>query len=117
MTPAEFKTVRESLGLSAQWLATHWSVSLRSIRNWEDGTSPIPPNISAELTAIEDYVDDAAERMIEAIESVPQNPQDLAIYEVPRVDADSPDIYPASLHRAIGARIRSALPEVTLEYR
>jgi DNA-binding transcriptional regulator YiaG len=34
MTPADFKTLRESLGLSARWLADRLSVDQRTVRRW-----------------------------------------------------------------------------------
>ena len=35
MTPAEFKTIREHLGLPAKWLAERLGVSLRTVQLWE----------------------------------------------------------------------------------
>jgi hypothetical protein len=42
MTPAEFRVVREFLGLSIEWLAEHLEVNPRTVRHWEDGGYPIP---------------------------------------------------------------------------
>lgn len=111
MTPAEFKVLRESLGLSAQWLATRFKVSLRSIRNWEDGSSPIPPGIVEELLAVEDFVEAEADDAIDQLQGGGKQ-----VYAVPRVDGDAPDELPASLYRAIGARVRASLPDVELDY-
>lgn len=113
MTPAEFKTVRESLGLSAQWLASRLSVSLRSIRHWEDGEIPIPDGVAAELLNLEDYVEAAADEIVEQLREFDGGVQ---VYAVPRVDADAPGDLPASLYRAIGARVRASLPDAELDY-
>lgn len=110
MTPAEFKVVRESLGLTAQFLATRFSVSLRSIRNWEDGTRPIPAGVVEELLALEDFVESTADDAVEQLHG------DEQTYAVPRTDADSPDDLPAGLYRAVGARVRASLPDATLDY-
>src|SRR5690606_40083818 len=37
MTPAEFRVVREFLGLTPEWLAAHLGVSGRTVRHWEQG--------------------------------------------------------------------------------
>jgi len=49
MTSAELKTIRESLGLTAQWLADRVNVSLRTIRYWESGKSDIPLDVISQI--------------------------------------------------------------------
>ncbi|MFD7972405.1 helix-turn-helix domain-containing protein [Streptomyces clavifer] len=46
MTPAEFKVVREFLGVTGDWLAGYLEVSPRTVRNWEQGTYAIPEQLS-----------------------------------------------------------------------
>lgn len=117
MTPAEFKTIRESLGLSAQWLADAVHVDQRTVRRWEDGAIPLRADIVELLTrldaqmdadvatALKDWLDDqspvvaidtAGRRLAntvaaldELLESLP--PEDWPVVEVPRVDADVTD--------------------------
>lgn len=113
MTPAEFKTLRESLGLTAQWLATRFTVSLRTIRNWEDGATPVPDAIAEELLNLEAFVEAEADDAIEQLRAYDGGEQ---VYAVPRVDVDLPGEFPASLYRAIGARVRASLPDATLDY-
>ncbi len=45
MQPAELKTWRESVGLSATDLADLLGVETRSINRWEAGTNPIPEDL------------------------------------------------------------------------
>lgn len=57
MTPAEFKTIRESLGLSAQWLADAVHVDQRTVRRWEDGAIPLRADIVELLTRLDEQMD------------------------------------------------------------
>lgn len=118
MTPAEFKTIRESLGLSAQWLADAVHVDQRTVRRWEDGAIPLRADIVELLmrldermdadvaAALEDWltgqgpgvaIDTAAEAALgarvrveldELLESLPTEAWPMV--EVPRVDGDAP---------------------------
>lgn len=45
MTPAEFKTIRESLGLTAQWIAENAGVKLRTAQYWEAGRMAVPVDV------------------------------------------------------------------------
>ena len=58
MTPAELKTLRRSLGLSANGLAS-WGENVgervaqsgRTVRRWEAGTAPVPGAVALLLAA------------------------------------------------------------------
>ena len=98
MTPAEFKARREALGLSTRWLAERWGVSHISVQRWERNRS-IPASLEADLEAIERRASEAvAEGVARCDGSI----------EVPRIDADSRDGYPAAYHRAVALRIAHA---------
>jgi len=43
MTKEEFKQARKMLFFSQEALADEWGISSRSVRRWEDGTTPISP--------------------------------------------------------------------------
>lgn len=114
MTPAEFKTIRESLGLSAQWLADAVHVDQRTVRRWEDGAIPLRADIVELLTrldaqmdadvatALKDWLDDqsrvvaidtAGHRLADTVAALDgllksRSPEDWPVVEVPRVDAD-----------------------------
>ncbi len=56
MTPAEFKSLREGLGLSAQVMAEVLGIrNERTIRHWEAG-APIPADAAERATAIDHLV-------------------------------------------------------------
>lgn len=96
MTSAEFKCVREGLGLTSQWLADRWGVALFSVQRWEK-ERVLPGDLEADLcslvarfeSAVLDGVASAGDRYV----------------EVPRTDDQSPDEMPAAYHRAVALAV------------
>jgi hypothetical protein len=125
MTPAAFKTIRESLGLSAQWLATAVHVDQRTVRRWEDGAIPLRADVVDLLTQLDeqttaDVVTKADQVLANLGAAAGANPttaldslapDDWPVLEIPRVDTDVADEHglPASYHRAVAARVRRNL--------
>lgn len=129
MTPADFKTIRESLGLSAQWLADAVHVDQRTVRRWEDGAIPLRADVVDLLTQLDEQmeanVDAELDRVAAEIhagkdtdldhllQSLTQ--QDWPVVEVPRVDTDVDNTatadrpLPAAFYRAAASRLRWAL--------
>lgn len=116
MTPAELKVLRESLGLSAQWIADRLGVDQRTVRRWEDGALPIRADVitllheldaqaEADADEILDQVIDAA-GLTDVSDAAELAQEDWATIEVPRVDTDVTDGMPAAFHRAVAARVR-----------
>lgn len=98
MTPADFKARREAMGLSTKWLATRWGVSLLSVQRWERNRA-IPAELSRDFESIEaGFRDEVAAGIAGAAASL----------AVPRVDAESPDGFPAAYHRSAALRIAEA---------
>lgn len=111
MTPAEFKTLRESLGLTTEWLAIHFKVAQRTIMRWEDAGTP-PENVAGELLNIEEYAESLADDILEQLRAVDGAEIE---YAVPRINDDAvSDQFPASFWRAVGARVRAGNPDVQL---
>lgn len=116
MTPAEFRVVREFLGLTGDWLAGHLNTSPRTVRHWEAGKYLIPDGVRLEL---EDLEQRTAEFVAGAVEKLLDMPDPgLVVY---RSDAeyhaavpDSP--FPASWHRAVVARIALEVPALAISY-
>lgn len=125
MTPADFKTIRESLGLSAQWLADAARVDQRTVRRWEDGAIPLRADVVNLLTKLNNQFEvdvDAAMNRVLADLGVTHDdnlddrldglsPEDWPVLQVPRVDTDVTDTrgLPATYHRAVAARLRQDL--------
>ena len=116
MTPAEFKIIRERLGLTGDWLAGYLDVSPRTVRHWEQGKYAIPTGVRAELQDLQrrtrDYVD-------QLVAHLSRSPDPVAY--VYRTDedyhaADPSARYPASWHRAATARAVEQVPGASIAY-
>lgn len=96
MSPAEFKTRREGLGISARWLAYRWGVSLQSVQKWgNDGR--IPEEYESDFRRLEQCADDAVAKGIQRHEGT---------IEVPRTEGRSGKTgYPSAYYRALALRI------------
>lgn len=90
MTPAEFKCLRESMGLSTKWLAIRWDVAESSVKRWEH-TRTLPDALETDLLNLRRQFNEAVTRLSTTTTPI----------VVPRVDSESPDRWPAAWHRAI----------------
>lgn len=90
-TPAECRILRESLGLTAAWLARRWGVSERAVQRWESRAS-MPPRFRDDLWRLR--VDQKR-----AVAAIAEPGRTLL---VPRVGAA--DGMPTAWHRALAMR-------------
>ena len=98
MTAAELRIAREDLGLTAEWLADHLGVTLRTVRRWEHGQSRGPEGVADEVGRLTDYADGQAEAWVVRLLDVPE-----PVLAIPR--EGERDGWPASWWRALAARI------------
>lgn len=125
MTPAELKTIRESLGLSINWIAEQFNVSIRSAQYWESGERSVPADVSEMLESldrlIDEYVDDTVDLVQELIDSG-ERPNQVNLIRY-RTDKDLqkylPDMaaFPATTHAAMLYRIRKELSYIDIKTR
>lgn len=116
MTDAEFRVVREYLGLPQDWLAAHLQVTERTVRRWEAGTSLIPDGVRLELEDIEARTGEFISRVIDSIMDVP-DPVIVTYRSDDDYRAAHPDQpWPASWHRAVVARVAQEVPALGIEY-
>lgn len=116
MTAAEFKVIREYLGLTGDWLAAHLTVSGRTVRHWEEGKYPIPDGVRLRIEEIET----ATDGMVGAAVAACLDARDPVMLTY-RTDADyrthHPGVaWPASWHRAIVARVAQEVPGLVIDY-
>jgi hypothetical protein len=116
MTAAEFRVVREFLGLTLSWLAEHFKVNERTVPRWESGESPVPAGVAAELKALDAQTANTVTLAINACKNM-RGPA-LRTY---RTDADyrahHPEFeFPASWHRAFVARVAQEVPGLVIDY-
>ena len=67
---AHLKTLRESLGLTAQWVADQAGVRLRSVQYWESGRSKVPDDVCHMLKNIDDSLNNSVKSAVEHINEV-----------------------------------------------
>ncbi|MFE4867752.1 helix-turn-helix domain-containing protein [Streptomyces sp. NPDC056682] len=116
MTDAEFKVIREYLGLTGDWLADHLGVAPRTVRNWEQGKYAIPDGVRLEMEDLEARTGEFIARVAEKLLDLPE--PGVVTY---RTDEDyhaaHPDqLWPASWHRAVIARVAQEVPGLAIVY-
>ncbi|MDI3315892.1 MAG: DUF1870 family protein [Mycobacterium sp.] len=116
MTPAEFRVIREYLGLSGPWLASALGVSDRTIRHWEAGKYPIPDGVRLAIEQMEDDAARAVEDGVRRLMDVPE-PAVITYATDEQFRSAHPEVtYPASWHRAVVARIAHEVPGLVITY-
>lgn len=121
MTPAELKTIRESLGLPLKWVADQARVQLRTAQYWESGHTGVPEDVAAMLTALDDQVWSIVAQGLEQIKAAADSneglPEEVVLIRY-RSDADlwafHPEFepIPASTHAMLVSRMRRKLWEI-----
>ncbi|NUS76721.1 MAG: DUF1870 family protein [Streptomyces sp.] len=116
MTDAEFRVIRDWLGLTGDWLAAHLGVSPRTVRHWEQGKYAIPDGVRLELEDLEArtgaFVDGAVAQLLDLPE-----PGVITYRTDAEYHAAHPQIpFPASWHRAAIARIAQEVPGLAIAY-
>ncbi|MFD7995459.1 helix-turn-helix domain-containing protein [Streptomyces mexicanus] len=116
MTPAEFKVVREFLGLTGDWIAGHLGVSPRTVRHWEEGKYKIPDGVRLAIEKLEattgEYVGAVVEQLMDLPDPAVITYRTDAEYKA--ADPDSP--FPASWHRAVIARVAQEVPALSIGF-
>lgn len=116
MTDAEFRVVREYLGLTGDWLAGHLDVSSRTIRHWEQGKYAIPDGVRLEMEDLERRTGEFVSGLIEKLMDIP-DPVVVTYRDDTQYHAAHPEIqFPASWHRAVVARIAQEVPALSIAY-
>jgi transcriptional regulator with XRE-family HTH domain len=116
MTPAEFKVVREFLGLTGDWLAQHLGVSPRTVRHWEQGKYQIPDGVRLEIEDLESRTAHFVSGIIEKLMDLP-DPGVITYRDDEEYHAAHPEVpLPASWHRAVIARVAQEVAGLSIVY-
>jgi hypothetical protein len=116
MTAAEFRVIREYLGLSGDWLGAHLGVNGRTIRAWEAGKYPIPDGVRQEIEDLEARTAEFIAGVIGKLLDMPE-PGVITYRTDAEYHAAHPEIpFPASWHRAVVARIAQEVPGLSIAY-
>ncbi|MFL0393600.1 helix-turn-helix domain-containing protein [Streptomyces albus] len=116
MTAAEFKVVREFLGLTGDWLAGHLGVSPRTVRHWEQGKYAIPDGVRLEIEKLERQTGEFVSGIVEKLMDLP-DPGVITYRNDDEYHAAHPEIpFPAAWHRAVVARVAQEVPALSITY-
>ena len=112
MTAAEFRCLRDLLGLTTAWLAARLGVAERTVKRWDHGHAPVPAGVAE---AVEQLREEAGRQLDALVDAVAAD----ATVVTYRTDADAQaagEVWPASWHRAVCARAADELPRLRLVY-
>lgn len=116
MPAIEFKTVREWLAVTSEWLAAYLNVDHRTVRNWESGKYAVPDGVRLQMKALEALTRQAVITHVEELKGEPE-PR-MVTY---RTDEDywatlgEGEIqWSASWHRRVAARVREEVPGLVI---
>jgi DNA-binding XRE family transcriptional regulator len=116
MTDAEFKVIREFLGLTGDWLAEYLGVVPRTVRNWEQGKYAIPDSVRVAIKDLEARTGVFVAGIIRQLMDIP-DPVVITYRTDAEYHAAHPEQeWPASWHRAVVARVAQEVPALGIVY-
>lgn len=116
MSAAEFRCLREWLGLTTRWLADKLDVAERTVHRWEADVSPIPAGVADALLALSEQTYGILNTAIDEMLDLPDPA--IATYRTDEeFAAAQPEAgWPASWHRALCARVADEVPGLRITY-
>lgn len=100
LSNAEFRCLREFLGLPVQWVAQELRVNEHTVRDWETNDRPIPGYAS-------DYLSDLGKNAKHAVEKLIMKWDSQIALQVPKGSRQNyEEHFPPSYHRAVASRVR-----------
>lgn len=122
MNPAEFKTLREALGLTLNWVAEQAGVGIRTCQYWESGRSDPPADVVEMLQRLDAQIDRVVIETLDTYADVAEThgePENIELYRY-RENIDlwnsKPEMrpLPVTYHAAMLFRIAKALRNIGL---
>lgn len=118
MTSAEFRILRERLGVEVGWLADEFGVSVRAVNRWETGQRPVSHRRADQIRSMVAATDHFIARIVAELTLDDDDSPVLLTY---RSDAEyrreHPDLpWPAAWHRAAMGRVVERFPTARLRY-
>lgn len=123
MHAAEFKTLREAIGLSISTLVKVIDVDERSIRKWESGKKTVPQDVVAQVQAIDAMINATAQDLFIECQQAGQPSvvlcryiEEEELYEAcPQFDGLPMSSYGVMLYR-LKQKLTEAGIDATIEY-
>jgi hypothetical protein len=120
MTPADFRVIREHLGLTTAWLATHFDVAERSVQRWERAESPVPGAVADEMRELERRTRDQVAELAKELAEMTAAGEPAAVqtfFSDAEYRRQTDGTWTASWHRAmVGRAIEAYGRPATVEY-
>src|SRR5690606_7114124 len=127
LTAAEFKSLREHLGIPGEWLARRFAVSDWTVRDCDRGNYPVPERLSRWVGWLGEEPEATVSWIAARLETSPESERLLVTYrndeELDACAADDPyrglypdDDLPAAWHRRMAARVAGRVPGLRLVY-
>lgn len=115
ITGAEFRAMREALGLTQEAIVQAFDIRLRTLQRIEAGGHQMPPGLASELLALEESTLREIERYVRTLADDEQ-----PVLHVYRTDEEfqraTGSRLPAAWHRVIAYRVRARIPGLRIEY-
>lgn len=112
MTGAQFRSLREYLGLDQEWLADRLDVGERTVRRWEAGAPSVPAGVREQMLEWETTTEDAVE----------QHASQLLAQRAPKVSVSldgtyaADDAWPPRWRRHVMTRVAAVIPGLVIDY-
>ena len=118
MTVAELTCTRAFLGFSQTQLARFLQIDLRRLQRMEKGEEAIPSGIVEELDDIYEETTNLVNNLVLQYKRKAKKAEETGddVILVTQRDQDQGGRYPASWHRAVAARVASAVPGIIIDY-
>ena len=116
MNAAELKTLRESLGLTAQWLADAVNVNLRTVQYWESGrNNKIPEDVQNVIYDLDRFISSEIESEVDRLNDIQSITLERFRDEAAMI-ASKPEFkgLPVTAHAMYVARLRAVLKKRTV---
>lgn len=117
MDSAEFKTLREAVGLSVSQAAGLFDVQERTVRYWESGRNKVPAGVADQITGIDAHLEFMTDEAVRVYWE--QKPDAVELYRYRDEDAllaAYPDFpWPHSVHAAMLYRVMRRLADSGVE--
>ncbi len=122
MSPAELKTLRESLGLTLNWVAEQAGVYVRTAQYWESGRQAPPADVVEMLQRLDAQIDRVVIETLDTYADVAEThgePENIELYRYRKNEqlwSDKPDMMPlpVTYHAAMLHRASKALRNIGL---
>ena len=116
LSPAEFKALRTSMGVTAAWVAGRLGVAANSVLRWERDRTP-DKRAARFLLELKMRFDGEVEWYDErAGDPDPSGRREERFVLIPRHDPDDPERMPVGWHLMVAQRVRERNPDVRVMF-